>query len=90
MATAAIDWSLRTLRASAFNGEAMLGPKAALTNDLFHTFEPPQIFGVVIWKIKKLWLSCQEVNAIAHVWPIRLVCPEMLWILGDIDKTNSI
>jgi hypothetical protein len=90
MATAATASGLsltgRTLGASALGREASLGPKATLTNDLFHALEPPWIRGVVIWKIKRLSLSCQGIDAITHAWPLWVVCPETLGISGDIDK----
>jgi hypothetical protein len=50
--TAATGLSLRMLGAKALDREAPLGPKATLANNVFHTLEPPQIIGVVIWKIK--------------------------------------
>jgi len=50
--TAATGLSLRTLGASTLNRKAPLGPKSALTDNLLHTLEPPQIIGVVIWKVK--------------------------------------
>jgi hypothetical protein len=45
MATAATGLSLtsRTLGASALDREASLGPKAMLTDDVFHALEPPRI-----------------------------------------------
>jgi hypothetical protein len=52
VATAIPDLSLRTLGASALGREPMLGPKAILTNNLFHTLEPPQMMEVVIWEIE--------------------------------------
>ena len=86
MATTATGWSLRTLGASTLDREASLGPKAALMDDLFHTLEPPWIIGVVSRKIKRLSLPCQGVDAIAHAWPLWVVHPEMLQILGDINN----
>jgi hypothetical protein len=50
--TVATGLSLRTLGARALDREASLRPKAALADNVFHTLEPPQIIGVVIWKIK--------------------------------------
>jgi hypothetical protein len=50
--TAATGLSLRMLGARALDREAPLGPKAVLVDNVFHTLEPPQIIGVVIWKIK--------------------------------------
>jgi preprotein translocase subunit SecY len=49
---------LSTLVASAVGREASLGPKTVLMDNLFHGLEPSQIIGVVIWEIKRLWLTC--------------------------------
>jgi hypothetical protein len=88
MPTAASGLSLTcgTLGARAFDREASLGPKSALADDLFHALEPPWIRGVIIWKIKRLPHSRQGIDAIAHAWPLWVVHPEALGILGDIDK----
>ena len=89
MSTATMGLSIRTLGAGAVGREATLGPKATLTDYVFHTFEPPQIIGVVIWEIKRLWLPYQGINAIAHAWPFWLVCPETLQILRDINEIKK-
>ena len=86
MVAATMGWSVRTLGPSTLNREAPLRPKAALTNDLFHTFEPPQIIGVIIWKIGRLSLPCQGIYAIMHAWPLWVVHPETLGILWDINN----
>ena len=52
VATATAGLSVRTLGASTLNGEACLGPKPTLTDNVLHTFKPPQIVGVVIWEIE--------------------------------------
>ena len=52
VAAATTCWSVRTLGPSTLDREASLGPKAMLTDDLFHAFEPPWIVGVIIRKIK--------------------------------------
>ena len=52
MSTATMGLSIRTLGAGAVGREAMLEPKATLVDYVFHTLEPPQIIGVVIWEIK--------------------------------------
>ena len=39
--------------------------------------------------IKRLWLPCQGINAVAHAWPFRLVCPETLRILRDINEIKK-
>ena len=62
MATAATGLSLRTLVASTFNRESRLGPKATLTDYLFHSLKPPWIMGVVIWEIKGLRFLGQGIN----------------------------
>ena len=82
MATAATGLSLRTLVASTFNRESRLGPKAMLTDYLFHSLKPPQIMGVVIWEIKGLQFLGQGINPIMHAWPVWMECPGALWILG--------
>ena len=49
---------LGMLVASALGREASLGPKTMLMDNLFHALKPSQIIGVVIWEIKRLWLTC--------------------------------
>ena len=85
MATTTTGLSLRTLGASALNRMATLRPKATLMDNLLHALEPPWIIGMVVWKIKGLSLICQGIDAIANVWPLRVMRPETLGILGDID-----
>jgi hypothetical protein len=70
VAIAAPSLSLRMLRANTLDKEPALRPKAMLVDNMFHTFEPPQIMGMVVWKIEQLWPSCQRVDAIAHIRPI--------------------
>jgi hypothetical protein len=77
---ATIGLSLGTLGASALNWEAILGPKATLVNDLFHALEPPWIFGVVLGKIKRLWLFCLGIDAVMHAWSIGMMHPDTLRI----------
>jgi hypothetical protein len=89
MVTAAAGLSLRTLGASALDGEASLGPKATLVNNMFHALEPPQIIGVIIWKVKGLSTSCQGIDAIAHAWPLWVVRPETLWIWGTLIRQKQ-
>ena len=89
MATATAGLSLGMLGASALDGEACLGPKPALTDNVLHTFKPPRIVGVVIWEIERLPFSCQWVDAIAHAWPIQLVRPKALGISGDCKDQNK-
>ncbi len=48
---------LGMLVASALGREASLRPKTVLTDNLFHALKPLQIIGVVIWEIKRLWLT---------------------------------
>jgi len=48
VAIAAPSLSLRMLRANTLNKEPALGPKAMLMDNMFHTFEPPQIMGMVV------------------------------------------
>ena len=74
------------LEASTFDREAFHRPKATLADYLFHAFELPQIFGMVI---KWLSLPCQGIDAITHVWPLQLMCLVMLWILEDIRNTKT-
>ena len=49
---AAAGLSLRMLGASTVSREAPFRLKAVLANDVLHTFKPPRIGGVVIWKVK--------------------------------------
>jgi len=86
MAAATMGWSIRTLGPSTLDRKAPLGPKAALTDDLFHAFESPRIIGMIIWKIERLLLSCQGIYAITHAWPLQVVHSEMLGILWDINN----
>jgi hypothetical protein len=86
MVTTTTGWSLRMLGASTLDREASLGPKAVLTDDLFHPLEPPQIIRVVIRKVKGLLLPSQGIDAITHAWPLWVVHPETLGILGDINN----
>ena len=74
------------LGASALGREASLGPKPALTDNMFHPLKPPWIPRVVIKEIEQLALPGQWIDAIAHGWPIWVVCPELLGILEDIIK----
>jgi len=89
VAAAATGLSLRTLGARALGREAPLGPKAMLTDDLFHSLKPPQINGVVIREIKQLSGTCQGIDAIAHAWPLQVVHSEVLWILGTLIRQNT-
>ena len=88
MAATTAGQSLRALGASALDREAALRPKPTLTDDLFHTLKPPQIFGVVIWKIKRLCLPSQWIDPIMHVWPLWVVRSVMLGILRDINESS--
>ena len=65
-ATTGLSLTCRMLGASALGREARLRPKAMLMDDTFHALEPPQIRGVIIWKVKGLSLACQGVDAITH------------------------
>ena len=73
----------------ALSREATLGPKAAFANNNFHPLKPPRILGVVICKIKWLPLSCQGIEAIAHAWPIRMMCPKTLGFWGASTREND-
>jgi len=37
-----------------------------------------------------LWLTCQGIDTIMHAWPLRVMCPETLWILKVVDKIKYI
>jgi len=89
VAAAATGLSLRTLGARALSREALFGPKTTLADDLFHPLKPSQIIGVVIWEIERLLGTCQGIDAIAHAWPLWVVCPEVLWILGTLIRQNT-
>jgi hypothetical protein len=89
MAAATADMPPRTLGASTLDGETSLRPKPALADNVLHTLEPPRIFGVVIWEVKRLAGSCQGVDAIAHAWPIWVVRPETLGISRDIVRIRN-
>jgi hypothetical protein len=80
---------LRVFDTSAFNRESTLGPKAMLVNDLFHPFEPLGKTRVVIGEIETLVLTGREIDAIAHTWPVWIMCPVTLGI-SDIDKKIAI
>ena len=56
-ATTGLSLTCKTLGASALSREVSLRPKAMLTDDTFHALEPPQIRGVIIWKVKGLLLA---------------------------------
>jgi len=90
MPTATTGLSLRMLGASALDREASLRPKATLVDNLFHTLEPPQMRGVVFWEVERLSFACQGIDTIAHAWPLWVVCPEMLEISRDVNKTKNI
>jgi hypothetical protein len=81
MSAAASDWALRVFDTSTFNRESTLRPKAALPNDLFHPLEPPRKTRVVIREIERLLFASGGIDAIAHAWPIRIMCPVTLGIL---------
>jgi len=87
--TAATGRSLRMLGASALDRKAPLRPKSALTDNLLHTLEPPRIIGMVIWKVKRLWSTRQGIDTIVHAWPLWVMCPETLWILGTPIRTKK-
>jgi hypothetical protein len=89
MSAATTERPLRAFDTSAFDGESTLGPKAALANDLFHPFEPPGKTRVVIGEIETLALTGRGIDAIAHAWPVRIMCPVTLGI-SDIDKKIAI
>ena len=67
---------------SALGRETALRPKAALANNALHPLEPPWITRVVVGKIERLSLACQGIEAVAHAWAVRNMCPEALGISG--------
>jgi len=89
MAAATAGLSLRMLRASALDREAQGWPKSALVDNLLHTLKPPWIMRMVIWEIEQLAFSGRRVDAIAHAWPVWLVCPAALGISGEIVRIEK-
>jgi len=74
-AAAGLPFTLRAFEAGAFATQPICGPKATLTDDLFHSLEPTWVKGVVVWEIERLWRAGERVDAIADAWPVRYGCP---------------
>jgi hypothetical protein len=51
-------------------------PQSVLADDRLHPLEPAWLGGMLIQKIKQLGLASWEF-AIAHAWPIQVVCPAL-------------